>query len=390
MAKRIIEIWNLITFGQLIDIIAFFFIFVISVLVKPFLPKKIWLIQENPNEACDNGYIFFKYLRENRKEIEAYYVINKKSKDYEKVRNLGNIINYRSLRHWMYYLNAEKIIVTQKYANPSNALFYLLHTRNILKIPRIFLQHGITKDDCEMFYYHRTNFRLFICGAKKEYEYVREKFQYPKDYVVYTGLARFDNLNVVKDTNNKFILMMPTWRKWIRKQKDFDRFMQNYYNLITNPELIDNLNKNNIYLQVVLHKNSKKFLYNREMQSKNVKINHNEEVDIQELLNKTELLITDYSSIFMDIAYRKRPIIYYQFDEKEYRKKQLPEGYFSYKSNGFGEIFENPQLLIKKIEYYIKNDFKIEEIYSKRMDEFFERKDTNNCQRILEEIEKIK
>ena len=166
--------------------------------------------------------------------------------------------------------------------------------------------------------------------------------------------------------------------------------MQNYYELIKNKELINYIEKNNIQIKVVLHKNMKKFkIKDVENLNKKITINHNEEVNIQELLNKADLLITDFSSIFFDIAYRKRPIIYYQFDLEKYRKNQLPEGYFSYEKDGFGDVLKDSNSVADKIEYYIKNNFKIEEIYLKRMDSFFERRDTNNCKRILEEIECI-
>ena len=259
----------------------------------------------------------------------------------------------------------------------------------------VFLQHGITKDESKMLYYNRTKFRLFICGAKREYEYISSNYGYPKQNAVYTGFARFDNLKVSEINSNicnkKLILIAPTWRKWLQKQSEFNIFMKNYYNLVSDKTLINCLEKNNIELKIVLHKNMKKFKINNNIEnlSKNITINHNEEVDIQNLLNKTDLLITDYSSIFFDIAYRKKPIIYYQFDTKKYRKNQLQEAYFSYKENGFGEVFGDYNMVIKKIEYYIENNFKIEDLYSNRMESFFERRDKNNCKRILEEIERI-
>lgn len=383
---RMIEILHILDFWQLIDILIFPIILLISLVIKPFLPKNIWIVAENPNEACDNGYIFFKYLREKRRKINAYYVIDKKSKDFDKVSKIGKVIQPKSLKHWIYYLNAEKIIVTQKYANPSPALFHILHKYNLIKTPRIFLQHGIIKDNAKMFYFNRTKFRIFICGAKKEYEYVKKFFNYPKGYVAYTGLARYDNLNLDKKKNN-FILIYPTWRNYIKNQKEFDAFMKNYYDLINNKKLINCLEKYDIIVQLVLHKNMKKFKLNKNTKSKNIKINHNEEVDIQDLINKTDLLITDFSSLYFDIAYRQRPIIYYQFDTDNYRKKQLEEGYFSYQNNGFGKVVKKQDIVIDEIKRYVENNFKVEELYYNRMKDFFERRDSKNCERIFREIE---
>lgn len=32
------------------------------------------------------------------------YAINKESVDYEKIKNLGEVIQYGSIKHWAYYL----------------------------------------------------------------------------------------------------------------------------------------------------------------------------------------------------------------------------------------------------------------------------------------------
>ena len=388
--ERIVEIKNLITLKEVFDLFLFPFLFVISILLgKNIKHKKVWIIEENPNEACDNGYVFFKYLRENRKDINAYYVINKKSKDYEKVNSLGNIINNYSLKHWIYYLNSDRIIITQKYANPSPAIFYILHKKNILKIPRIFLQHGIMLSDISAFYYDRTKFRLFICGAKKEYEYIKNKFGYPNENVVYTGLARFDNLNIKKEQKNIEFLICPTWRNWIRNKNDFKSFFENYLKLLNDTKFIELIEKNNIKVNVVIHKKLKKFKTKVDIKSKNIILNNNEEINIQDLINNADLMITDYSSISCDMAYRLKPIIYYQFDKNDFRKKHLQEGFFSYDSDGFGDVEKSTDRIVEKVNFYIDNNFKVEEKYYSKMIKFFDMKDKNNCKRILEEVEKI-
>ena len=42
--------------------------------------------------------------------------------------------------------------------------------------------------------------------------------------------------------------------------------------------------------------------------------------DYQKILIKSSLLITDYSSVFFDFSYMKKPIIYTQFDYELHRK----------------------------------------------------------------------
>ena len=69
--------------------------------------KKIWLVSENELEGRDNGYVFFKYIRENHTTINCYYPINFKSKDYTKIAKLGNVIKFGSLKHYIYFCAAK-------------------------------------------------------------------------------------------------------------------------------------------------------------------------------------------------------------------------------------------------------------------------------------------
>ena len=55
---------------------------------------EIWLISERPDQARDNGYCFFKYLRENHPEVQAYYLIDVNADDYKKIKRHGNIIHF--------------------------------------------------------------------------------------------------------------------------------------------------------------------------------------------------------------------------------------------------------------------------------------------------------
>ena len=53
-----------------------------------------WLICEDRNEARDNGYWLYRYIRQNHPEQDVVYAICKKAADYPKVRDLGKVISY--------------------------------------------------------------------------------------------------------------------------------------------------------------------------------------------------------------------------------------------------------------------------------------------------------
>ena len=176
--------------------------------------KNLWIVCEDANEARDNGYWFFKYVRTQHPEQECVYAIKSISPDYNKVSSIGKTVEYGSLSHWILYLASSKKISSQKAGNPNAAIFYFLEVYGFLKDKRIFLQHGVIKDDLKWLYYDVTKMDRFICGAFPEYEFVSNTYGYPQGNVCYTGLCRFDGWhNRPKD--ERMILIMPTWREWI-------------------------------------------------------------------------------------------------------------------------------------------------------------------------------
>lgn len=352
--------------------------------------KKIWLICEDGRTARDNGFYFYKYMREKHSTEPCYYVIDKKSTDFTKVKKYKNLIQFGSLKHWLYYLSAKYNISIHKHGNPCQSFFYIIHVLLGLYNNRVFLQHGITKDDSPWLYYKNTKFRYFICGAKDEYEYIKEKFGYPSENLIYTGFARFDSLHECS-VDKKMILVMPTWRNWMggNYYSDEDFIKSDYYlkwnSFLNNEELNDFLEKNDFRIVFYPHQHVQKYIKFFISNSKRVTIADISKTDIQTALKNSKLLITDYSSVFMDFAYMEKLSIFYQFDYEKYRKFQLQEGYFKYE-NGFGPVYKTESSLIKGIESSLEKN--IDEKYLKRMRKFFEIRDKNNCERIYNALKK--
>ena len=358
--KKLIDSLKYIKIKDIIAIFIFLFMIIPSLIFKIILKiqnKKVWLICEDGKTARDNGYHLFKYIRENHPTDNVYYVISKKSKDYKKVEKMGNIIEFKSLKHWLYYMSCDKNISSQKSGNPSAPLFYVLHVWLHLYNNRVFLQHGITKDDSKWLYYKNTKFKLFVCGAKAEYEYIKNNFGYKEKNVALLGFSRFDNL-YNNEANKKQILIMPTWRNWLGREKNnFSKvkfnlektlYFRKWNSLINNKNLIKFIEENNINIIFYPHIHMHKYLKKFNSTSKNINI-VGMEYDIQQLLKESSLLITDYSSVYMDFAYMLKPVIYYQFDYEEYRKNHLQEGYYKYSKNSFGKLLSDEDDVVNRI-----------------------------------------
>lgn len=386
---------NIRDFGHL-------FLFVFALLPAKRLRKRrphMWLVCEYGQEARDNGYWFFRYVRLEHKEQDIVYAITKKALDEEKVTDLGETIPYGTFKHWIYYLAAEVNISSHKGGKPNAAACYLLEIYGILKNKRVFLQHGITKDLAEMFFYPNTKMRLFICGAKPEYTYVCEKFGYPNGYVKYTGFARFDRLLEAHKVK-KQVLLAPTWRRWLyhtssnpyentcNNLHDSD-YVKTYCELLTDTKLELILEENGYELVFFPHRNMTTIFEAGIETGKHIHIASWKTNDLQELLMESACMITDYSSTAMDFAYMDKPLVYYQFDAERFRKEHFEEGYFHYDRDGFGPVVKTKEELLQYLEQMIQHPEPFAEFYKERTAAFFPLRDSHNCERIYHAVRGI-
>lgn len=362
--------------------------------------RDLWIVCEDPSEARDNGYWFFKYVRENYPGQNCVYAIKNTSADIRKVRETGKTVEYGSLTHWILYLASDKKISSQKAGNPNAAAFYFLEVYGLLKDKRIFLQHGIIKDDMKWLYYDATKMSRFICGAYPEYKFVESLYGYPKDCVRYTGLCRFDGLHNCS-VDEKLILIMPTWREWIADEderlleyegtRDFTK--TNYFikwtEFINDSRLNELADRYGVRFVFFPHRNMQKYLKYFPKTQTHIHVAGAEEYDVQYLLKRAALMVTDYSSVFFDFIYMKKPLVFYQFDYQVFRKGQYSEGYFDYKNNPFSESFESREDVFGQIEKYIRNNYAVSNEYLTAHAEYFKLYDTKNCERVYKVVKEL-
>lgn len=377
-------------FRYLIEITKYFICLPIGRLV--YGRRNIYLISERGTEARDNGFHLFRYIRTMHPECECYYIIEKESPDMNKVKEFGNIVYYRSFKHYLLFAGAKYKISTHIMGySPDLVTFLKFNDKIPLYGKRVFLQHGITKDDIPMLYAERTKVDLFICGARPEYEYIKRTFHYQDQVLQYTGFARYDKLHEIK--TKKQILIMPTWRMYLSDLSDEEleksEYVIRWNEVLNNKTFAEIIEKNNIQVIFYPHHEMQKKLHLFSSFSKNIVIASFKEYDVQALLMESKLLITDYSSVFFDFAYMKKTSLYYQFDSNSFYEGHYHKGYFDYYSMGFGEVSQNLEELIERIIEVINQNFVMNEKYIDRVKQFFPLYDTKNCERIFEKILKM-
>jgi len=358
--------------------------------------KKIFLIHEKRcSKAQDNGYYLFMHAMQNNVEktigASIYYVIEKDAPDYKKICQYDrNIINFMSIKY-MVYLLACKALISSESRNHA----YVWQTRESLIEPciekkkHVFLQHGILalKQLGSQFFAKNMKSKLVTVSSIKEANIVHDFLGFDDSAIADTGYARFDALEDVS-SDYKEILLMPTFRPWVfGVERDvfvnsdyFDRYME----FVNSPRLAELLENNGITLNLYQHPSIAEHTDAFSSNCQNVRIVHNGEIPLDDLMMRCSLLITDYSSIVWDVLYMGKPTVFYQYDREKY--DEVWGSYIDLKTELPGENATDCDQLVDLIESYINTGFKMKEAYEPMRKAYYSHLDKNNCKRIWEAI----
>lgn len=367
----------------------------VALVAMPFFRMRhrdLWIVCEDANEARDNGYWFFKHVREHHPAQEIIYAIRRTSPDFDKVSVLGRTVEFGSLRHWVAYLGSRKKISSQKAGNPNAAIFYALEVYGLLRDTRIFLQHGITKDDALWLHYDVTRMSRFMCGAKPEHDFVTKEFGYPEGAVRYAGFCRFDELHNPQ-VNKRLVLIMPTWREWIADEDwrleayegttivPETNYFKRWNEFLSDERLLRIASEHGVRFVFYPHRNMQKYLQFFPKSTQEVQVVGAAEWDIQALLKEAALMITDYSSVFFDFVYMRKPVIFYQFDYDQFRAGQYAEGWFDYRQTAFGKSCTTQDEVFEQMEDIISSGYAVSDAYKDEHARCFPLFDDHNCER---------
>ena len=208
---------------------------------------------------------------------------------------------------------------------------------------------------------------------------------YPRNDVLFNKKLIFENYKEKLNLRNhrKVILYCPTFRDNYESVKPFsDEFFK---------DLNSYLKKKGDVFLIKKHPFEKNI--NTPNNLSNIKDVSSVVEDVQELLVFTDILITDYSSVFFDFILLDRPIIYYSYDFEEYLEncrgmyyeyyKEMP-GPFAKNENELSDLIETADKWFNDEEYQMK--------YKKFKDKFNYYQDGKSCERLFQllagEIEK--
>lgn len=317
----------------------------------------------------------------------SYFVIRKNSKhvDFIDEKYRKNIIWAFTFKHYLYFFKCHKFIGTESVPHvielrTANRFITKRYIKKNYK--QVFLQHGVMYMialDANT----RSGFRKngnempmdakIVVSSKKEAEHFTKLGGFSEEDMYITGLPFYDRTIRKKDADK--IVIMLTWRTW-----DYNLLVSNYkeasyYKFIK--KIIENIPSqyyDKLYLlphPLVLSK------------FKNIDLNKwiPDIKSYDKILEETDLLITDYSSIAYSAFYRGSNVIFC-WDELDKCMKKYKSHLMLNSKNVFGDVTYN----CKNLGELIKDNYKKsqKELYVKRYKEIVEFSDNKNTDRLIE------
>lgn len=369
--------------------------------------QNAWVFADRDIDADDNAEHLYRWVQQHHPEINAWFLLSRKAPDWSRLQHEGFRLVPSGWWNKLLFLNSDCILSShtdhahgdlapEVYGKAMNWRF-------------VFLQHGVTKDDMSHWLSNQP-FDLFVTTSPEEYASIVEDdtpYTYTAREVSRTGFPRHDTLlTIARDTPSDeidTILVMPTWRGNLsdgRHEKDEainrlnvfadSEYAKRWGELLCNKELHDLLARHNKRLVFMPHPNAVPFLSVLKL-PKQVEVLTKADIGIQRLFAKCLAMITDYSSVAFEMAYLRRPVIYYQFDFDSYYSgdHNWREGYYDYSNDGFGpratEVFE----VLREVQNLLISPNEFQGRYLERMERALPEQDGLACQRLWDYIIQI-
>lgn len=373
------------------------FTFKIIELLQPLFSKNVYFLRDTDSEYTEliDAYSLFEYMLKNN--YKCFYIINKFHPQYEQIKSKypKNIIPLDKktkmenlhIRHFFKFLHLKNYFSAWGLEINNVSLHNFLY--NNKHIEYVFLQHGIILLKSFMFdLYNKNWFNKMLVSNDYEKELVKKHMGYDEDQLIKACLPRFENL--FETNKNKEIFVFFTWRLSFDKiPYETSKYYERICSLLNNQRLNKLLQKNNITLNVSLHH---KLLDKNNTFNFSENINQNihfiDSTKVSDYIKKSDMLITDYSSIWADFLFQNKPAIFYRldFDDENLIDQDKNDLVFSKNSDDilFNVSYDEDKT-IDLIEKYIVNSFTLEAENIKKTEKlFYVKKDI--CKKILEEM----
>lgn len=294
--------------------------------VTGFMPLKNIIILESIPDLADNTYALYQEMlrRGINKKYKLVWLLNAERKDTGEKLPENVVLQNRMQGSWMDKIKYLLYLSRAKYIIDCNNYIFKMHDRQI----RIHLKHGLPMKDASKYNFQIGNTDIVSVPSEHWVGVCAKEHGINEKYIKPLGFPRNDILKP-KPHEHKTVIWMPTWRnhrQQLYKKIDFKSFMPFGLPFITDEARFAEINelfkKNNAYLLIRLHPVQDVSGINLSEMS-NIKLCNDafledNNISLYSLLNYTDALVSDYSSVYYDYLNLSKPIALAVSDFDEY------------------------------------------------------------------------
>lgn len=322
--------------------------------------KDAWVFLDRPDRADDNAEHLYRYVRDQLPEINAWFILSENSRDWSRLQAEGfRLVAFGSEASISVTLRAKYILSSHADAGSYSPIDEKKY--GVIKAKRIFLQHGMTKDDLSKWLNTKKLALMITCGVQERDSIVSDGSLYrlTRREVKLTGFPRHDSLvkfaRAQVDQDRQLILVVPTWRKDLSNElqsaedasqkRDVLRSSEFFieWQRLTNSSLfLETVARSKLRVVFALHDHLAEFSDLFEFNDQ-VEIVPFSSMSVQNMVLNSRVVITDYSSMSTEAAIAGAAVIHYQFDADRIfdGSHSYLKGWMEYTRDGFGPVCES-------------------------------------------------
>ena len=371
--------------------------------------RDAWVLMDRTNQADDNAEHLYRYLAQNRPEVNAWFLLERSSPDWQRLSSEGfRLVEYGSAEAVALLKNASYMISSHADVHVQDPIGKRRFGGFGAK--QVFLQHGITMNDISQ-WLNSKNLALMVTATPEEYCSIsgdRSPYKFSPKEVRLTGFPRHDALLAKAQKapveERDILLIAPTWRKPLAalvaaaatQSEALSLFAETEYCArwleLLRSERLERISRESGKRVVLLaHPSLDQFFGQLDLPA-HITVTRYSEVSVQDLLCESAVLVTDYSSINCDAAYAGGNVLYYQFDAEDMFSGAhiFRPSYFGYDTHGYGPVTRDAEGALGELAKMADAGFERDATYSKRAEAAFSMRDGRCCERVATEIELLR
>lgn len=365
----------------------------LSVLRSPLNQRKnIWVIGENPMEASNNGWAFFRYLREQHPEQLVYYVLDTNSPDYAKAYAYDpeHLLKFKSKQYIDTLLAAKVLFFTETPYElyPSRSPLQI----DFIRAKKIFLQNNVLglENVSDTLGYKTKIFQtdLVLASSKTEERYLQQTLGYPEKMIRLTGLPRFDELlkepESLEVASNLVIYPYDTSKGWYYQKDAVHELAEAFLSLVKQPEFTAVVTEHYLTTIVALPRSMQD--YAEKFEELGCTVVAQKQIDPLPLLRTCKVFITDHNPLAFDASFLQVPVLFYQPDLRFQRNTASVSLRNTYLNELPGEIATSQNSLLYLMQQIADQQFNQSRKNRQKADALMHYPDTKSCERVFEAV----